>query len=386
MVVYLVAGEPSGDALGARLMAALRAETTGPVDFAGVGGPLMAAAGLDSLFPITDISLMGFAEVVPKIPRVLRRVRETARHALDTAPDVMVTIDVPGFSGRLADRLRGRPFPLVHYVAPTVWAWRPGRARKLARRVDHLLTLLPFEPPWFECEGLPASFIGHPIVESRVGQGDAVRFRQEHGLRPDDPVLCVLPGSRAGEVGRLLPVFGAVVRRLAATRPALHLAVPTVPAVEAPVRAAIADWPLRASVITGETGKSDAFAASTAALAASGTVSLELAIAGVPHVIAYAVSPLSAMIARWLIRVQFASLVNILEDRPVVPEFLQSACTAEAILPAVSLLLDDPAARLDQKAVAANIAEQLAGPGPSPSRAAAQVIAGLAGQVTSHRV
>ena len=375
-----MAGEPSGDALGARLMAALRAEADGPIAFAGVGGPLMARQGLESLFPITDISLMGFAEIVPRIPLVLRRLRETAEQVLDFAPDVMVTIDVPGFSGRLADRLRHRSFPLVHYVAPTVWAWRPGRAGKLARRVDHLLTLLPFEPTWFEREGLPATFIGHPITESGIGQGDGRRYRQQQGLPAEAPVLCVLPGSRAGEVSRLLPVFGAVVRRLAEARPALHLAVPTVPAVEARVRAAVSAWPLPTAVVTGDAATADAFAASTAALAASGTVSLELAIAGVPHVIAYVVNPLSAMIARRLIRVRFASLVNILEDRAVVPEFLQAACTADRILPAVTCLLDDPAARLDQTAVAANIAKSLAGPGLSPSRAAAGVILGLAGQ------
>lgn len=381
-----MAGEPSGDVLGARLMAALREELSGELRFAGVGGPLMAARGLESLFPMTDIALMGFAEVVPKIPLVLRRVRETARHALALAPDVMVTIDVPGFSGRLADRLARRSFPLVHYVAPSVWAWRAGRAKKLARRIDHLLTLLPFEPPWFEREGLPATFVGHPVVESGVGEGNGQRFRARHGLGADRPVLCVLPGSRRGEVARLLPVFGAVVAGLAADRPELHLAVPTVPAVAETVRAAAAGWSLPTTVVSGDRDKHDAFAASRAALAASGTVSLELAIARVPHVIAYAVSPLSAMIARRLIRVRFASLVNILEDRPVVPEFVQERCTPRDLLPAVARLLDDPAARLEQQAVGAQIARQLGGPGAelSPSRAAARVVAGLMAGQTGH--
>lgn len=383
-----MAGEPSGDVLGARLMAALKTETGGHVRFAGVGGPLMAAEGLESLFPIADIALMGIAEVVPKIPLVLRRVRETARHARALAPQVMVTIDVPGFSGRLADRLAARTFPLVHYVAPTVWAWRAGRARKLARRVDHLLTLLPFEPPWFEREGLPATFVGHPVVESGVAEGDGQRFRRNHGLAAEQPLLCLLPGSRHGEVARLLPVFGAVVAGLAARHRDLRLVVPTLPGVEEPVRAAVAGWPLPSTIVMGDADKYDAFAASLAALAASGTVSLELAIARVPHVIAYAVSPLTAMIARQLIRVRHASLVNILEDRPVVPEFIQERCTPPNILPAMSRLLDDPAARLDQRDVGAKIARQLGGPGAglSPSRAAARVIGGLlAGQARRGR-
>ena len=369
--IVLVAGEPSGDALGARLIPALRDRAPGPLDLKGVAGPLMIEQGMDSLFPITDLTLMGLAEVVPSIPRVLRRLQQTVTAIERWRPDAVVTIDSPGFCFRLARRLHGHNAPIIHYVAPTVWAWRPGRARDIATIVDHLLTLLPFEPPYFEAVNLPATFVGHPVVEAAPGDGPA--FRGRHGLDADTPVLCVLPGSRRGEVGRLLSPFGQAVRRLCTRFPRLRVLVPTVPAVAGPVRQAVADWP-GAPVLVDPVEKADAFAAATVALAASGTVSLELAVAGVPQVIAYRVNPLTAAIVRRLIRVRWASLVNILADDDVVPELLQAACTPDALADTVGHLLATPEARAQQVARATTSVDRLRADGASASATAAQVV------------
>lgn len=372
--IFLVAGEPSGDVLGARLMAQLRTLAGGHVQFSGVGGPAMAEQGLDPLFPMADIGLMGLAEVVPKLRQIVRRLDQTAGAVRAMRPDALVTIDVPDFSGRLADRLADRAFPIIHYVAPTVWAWRPGRAAKLARRVDRLLTLLPFEPPYFEAVGLPTHFVGHPVVESGAGSGDGARFRSDHGIGPAQPVLCVLPGSRRSEVDRLLPVFGAAAAQLAADGRDLVLAVPTVPGVEATVRAAVRQWPLPAVVVTGDAAKFDAFAVADAAMAASGTVSLELAIAGTPHLIAYRVSPLTAAIVRRLIRVRHVSLVNLLAHEPLVPELLQQACRPGRVRAEIARLLDDAGAAAAQRRVAREVAATLGHDGPPPSRRAANAV------------
>ena len=372
-LVFLVAGEPSGDAIGARLMTALRARTGDHVRFAGIGGDRMAAEGLESLFPQSDLTVMGIAEVIPRIPRLLRRLRETVAAIRDCAPDVVVTIDAPGFSYRIARRLARRPFPLIHYVAPTVWAWRPGRAAKLARLVDHLLAILPFEPPWFERVGLACTFVGHPVVEEQDGTADGPGFRERHGIRPKAPLLCVLPGSRSSEVRRLLLPFGAVVAELARSHPNLRVVVPTVSGVAEAVRAATATWPAE-PIVVGQADKGDAFAASSAALAASGTVSLELALAAVPHVIAYRVNPLSAAIARRLIKVRYASLVNLLADAPIVPEYLQHNCTVDRLVPAVERLLTDPAAAAIQRRDAGRSVAKLGFDGSPPSHRAADAV------------
>ncbi|HSR72174.1 MAG TPA: lipid-A-disaccharide synthase, partial [Kiloniellales bacterium] len=214
-LVFLVAGEPSGDLLGARLMAALEQESGGRARFAGVGGSAMTAAGLKSLYPMADLSHMGLAEVVPHLPRLIRRLGETVTAIARLRPDIVVTIDSPEFSFRVARSARRLGIPLVHYVAPQVWAWRPGRARRLAQRVDHLLVLLPFEPAFFERFGLACSFVGHSVLESGAARGDGAAFRRRHGLAESTPLVAVLPGSRGGEVRRLLPVFGPALARLA---------------------------------------------------------------------------------------------------------------------------------------------------------------------------
>ncbi|MYE00298.1 MAG: lipid-A-disaccharide synthase, partial [Alphaproteobacteria bacterium] len=294
--VYVVAGEPSGDALGARLLRALR--EGGPVEAAGVGGELMAGEGVASLFPQAETAVMGLFEVLPRARRLLRRMDETVADILRFRPDAVVTIDSGGFNKGLAKRLiaAGCPAARIHYVAPMVWVWAPRRARRMTQLFDHLMTLWPFEPALFEREGLASTFVGHSLVEARAGDGAA--FRARHAIAPETTLLAVLPGSRAGEVRRLLPVFRETLERLSADLPGLHLAVPTVGTVAGRVRDAVAAWPWPATVTLGEEEKQDALAASRAALGASGTVALELALAEVPQVTAYRLNPATALIGR----------------------------------------------------------------------------------------
>lgn len=378
-LLFLIAGEPSGDQLGARLMAALSDETKGRIRFAGVGGDAMEAHGLKSLVPIESLSVMGLIEVLPHIPRILRSIREVAAAAKAARPAAVVTIDSPTFSLRVSKRLAGSGIPLIHYVAPSVWAWRPGRARHLAGFLDHLLALLPFEPPYFERHGLPTTFIGHPAVEAAGGAPSRDGARRALGLAPEAPVLCLLPGSRQGEVGRLLPIFGETVALLRGRFPGLAVIVPTVQTVGDRVAKAIALWPGSNRVVRGRDQKLQAFAAADCALAASGTVAVELAAARLPAVIAYRVSPVSAFLARRLIKVRYASLMNLLLDHEAQPEFLQERCTAENLATAIGTLITDPAARAAQVAAADQAIAALRPAGETPSGRAARTILGLIG-------
>ncbi len=289
--IMLVAGEPSGDQLGAKLMASLRSLSPHRLEFLGVGGPGMTEEGLRSHLPMSDLAVMGIAEVVPRIPKLLGHIRRTARLARRERPAAIVTIDAPGFNFRLAKRLAGSGIPIVHYVAPTVWAWRPGRAKAIAPLFDHLLALLPFEPPYFDKVGLDCTFVGHPVVETQRGDGPA--FRERHGIPADAPVLAVLPGSRHSETSRLLGPFGAALKPIAQEIQELRIVVATLPHVADAVSGAARAWPGQPVVTTDPAEKMSAFQASDAALAASGTVSLELALAGVPMSVAYRVSPLT---------------------------------------------------------------------------------------------
>jgi lipid-A-disaccharide synthase len=274
----------------------------------------------------------------------------------------------------LAKRLRGAGIPLIHYVAPSVWAWRPGRARKIAAFLDHLLALLPFEPPYFEREGLACTFVGHPVVESGVDLGDGRRFRERHGITADAPLICVLPGSRRSETSRLLPIFAQAVAGLRATRPDLAAVVPVIGAVADEVARATADWPVPTTVVHGRADKIDAFAAANVALAASGTVALELAMAETPTVIAYRVSPISAWLARRLVRVSYANLVNLVLDRPAIPELLQEDCRPERLTAALDALLADETARRVQVEAGREALARLGRGGPSPGNRAATAV------------
>lgn len=374
--IFVIAGEPSGDLLGGRLMAALRAAAP-EIEFVGVGGERMAEQGLASLFPMAEIALIGVFEILPRLLRLRARVLETVEAVLEAKPDALVTIDSPGFNQAVAKRVRARDpsIKLIHYVAPTVWAWKPGRAKKYAALFDRLLALLPFEPPYFTREGLDCVFVGHSVIEGGAGKGDGAAFRARHHISADKRIVVLLPGSRRGEVSRLLPIYAETAALLRRSHgDGLVLAVPTMPAVRDAVAASAATWALPALVVEGEGEKFDAFAAGTAALAASGTVALELALARLPAVICYRLNPLTVALYRRFMRVRYANLVNLMLDRMSAPELLQEDCRPDLLHRELARLLDDPAARAAQIADVASVSAWLGEGEVPPSRRAAQAV------------
>lgn len=380
-LIYIVAGEPSGDLLGGRLMAALKLRMLGNVRFAGIGGESMAQQGLQSRVDLSELAVMGVAEVLPQARRIFRRVAETVADIEQRRPVAVVTIDSSGFTWRIAQRLRrkGDTLPLIHYVAPMVWAWRAGRARRVARWYDHLMALLPFEPPYFTAVGLSCSYVGHPVVESGADKGDGAGFRRRHGIAADAALLTMLPGSRRGEVGRLLPIFRETVARLEARHPSLRIVVPTTAIVGERVAAEIAAWPVPSIVLRGAAEKYDAFAASNAALAASGTVALELAMAKLPAVIAYRINPLTHAYVSRVVKVDYANLINVILGRAAVPELLQYDCTPDKLAAAVERLLADKTEAGVQIAACQEALQVLGYGGTSPAlRAADDVLAVIA--------
>lgn len=380
-LIYIIAGEPSGDALGGRLMSALKERTGGGVRFAGIGGERMAEQGLRSHVPLRELAIMGVAEVLPRAQRILRRVRETVAEIRRLQPAAVVTIDSSGFTWRVAQRLRdqGETLPLIHYVAPMVWAWRGGRARRMARWYDHLMVLLPFEPPYFTAVGLACSYVGHPVVESGADRGDGAGFRRRHDIPPEAPLLTVLPGSRRGEVGRLLPPFAGAVSWLAARHPDMRVVVPTPETVAEIVGEAVKGWPARVIVVRGEREKYDAFAASNVAVAASGTVALELAMAKLPAVVAYRINLLTHGLVRRIVKVEYVHLLNLILGSAVVPELIQEDCTADRLGHEVEHLLVNSAARVMQTTECQKALHWLGLGGLSPGlRAADTVLAVIA--------
>lgn len=374
--IFIVAGEPSGDAIGAALIGALRERTGGRLRIEGIGGERMRAAGLASLVPLSDLAVAGVAEVLPRAPLILRRVRETVAAIQRLQPDAVVTIDSSGFSWRIAQRLRrrGEQVPLIHYVAPMVWAWRAGRARRMARWYDHLLTLLPFEPPYFERVGLATSYVGHPVLESRAERGEAARFRSAYGIAEDELVLTVLPGSRGGEVRRLLPIFGAALARLERVVGPFRVAVPTVDTVAEIVEEGVGAWPGAPIVLRGPEAKYDSFAASRAALAASGTVALELALAGLPMIVAYRLHPLTEELLDRVLKVRQVNLINLILGRELVPEYLRANCVAEKLADGLAELVRDERVRSAHIKGYDEAVRRLRADGTSPSRNAADRI------------
>lgn len=350
MKFFLIAGEPSGDQLGAALMAGLR-ELAPDVEIVGIGGDAMAAQGLESLFPMRELSLMGIWEVLPKYRHLKRRIAETAARVVAESPDALIGIDSPDFCLRVARAARAqRPdLRVIHYVAPSVWAWRPGRALKMAEVVDHVLAILPFEPPLMQAAGMTCDFVGHPIATIPVaGPDEAALFRAGHGIAPESPVVLCLPGSRAGEVGRLLPRFGQALTDLRRHVPDTQVVLPTVPGVAGQVRHLTAGWPVRPLVVEDADQKRGAFAAADLALAASGTVSLDLAANRVPMVIGYDMAPLSRMLIGMLLKTDTVTLVNLVSDTRTVPEFLGRDCQPAPMARALLRLLDDPRERQAQ--------------------------------------
>ncbi|MEM0976701.1 MAG: lipid-A-disaccharide synthase [Pseudomonadota bacterium] len=355
--VFVIAGEPSGDRLGAALLTGLNAEAN--VEITGVGGPLMEAAGLRSLFPMSDLAVMGLMEVLPRIPKILRRVRQTAAAIRAVKPDVLITIDSPDFCLRVAKRVRyDLPnMPVVHYVAPSVWAWRPERAEKMARHVDHVLALLPFEPPYMEKAGLSCDFVGHPVVGTKTPTKPQIQsFRDQNRA---DTLLAVLPGSRRGEVKRMLPIFADVVHALAAEGRSLRAVIPTVIGSEALVRTMTADWSVPITYVHQSDGddwdrrKQIAIGASDAALLMSGTVSLEVAAVGCPQVVAFKVNKATTRMLKRMLLIDTGTLVNILTDTRDIPEAMLENATPEVILGFLRPLLDDPGRAKTQKETAA---------------------------------
>jgi lipid-A-disaccharide synthase len=372
-LIYMIAGEASGDALGARLIEAIT-QRSPEIRFAGIGGSQMAAHGVDSLFPIQDLALMGLLEILPRLFQLRRRLHQTVADIAARRPAVVVTIDSPGFTLRVLKAIRPLGVHRVHYVAPQAWAWRESRVRHYPGLWDQLLCLLPFEPDFFAGHGLPATFVGHPVLESGADTGDAARFRAHHGIDPAARILTVMPGSRRTEVTRLLPILGATLQRLPDVVPVVPLAGPVADAVRQGTR----DWPHAPVLVTGLQDKYDAFAASAAALTKSGTSTLELAMAGVPMVVAYRVNPLSAAIAKQLVKVQYASIINLIAGREVIPEFIQQACTPVRLAATMRMLLEDPAAIEVQRAGCQQALRLLRSHEGTPSEvAAAAILQGL---------
>jgi len=339
--VFIVAGEESGDALGGPLMRALR-RRDGAVSFRGIGGDRMLAEGLESQFAMEDITAMGFGAVVAKLPLILRRLRETVASILADPPDVLVLIDSPDFTHRVASRVRRRrpDIPIVKYVAPTVWAWRAGRAKAMRPSIDHVLALFPFEPEVMRrLGGPPTTYVGHPLL-SEIGRlrPDAAEAERRAAGRP---LLLALPGSRRQEVRRLAQVFGATFGRLAAAGHDFELVLPTTRRLLPMIREVTANWPVQPRIVAEEGDKLAAFREARAALAASGTVTLELALAGVPLVGAYKVSAFEAEVGRHVLTVPSVLLANIILDETVVPEFLQQDCNPETLEAALAPLLQD---------------------------------------------
>ena len=372
--IFIVAGEASGDKLGQAVMRGLK-RLFPDVEFAGVGGPLMASEGLVSLFPMDELSVMGLAEVLPKYRALLRRKDETVAAALAFEPDILLTIDSPDFCKRVAKEVRAanRAIRTVHYVAPSVWAWRPKRAAKLARFTDKVLTLLPFEPELMQAAGMEAAFVGHPVVaEPEATDLDIATFRAAHGLG-DAPLLLLLPGSRLGEVKRLSERFGAAARAVLTKRAGMRVVV----VVADGMRGFMAEhqelFPAETRFVTPKdaTEKRAAFAAADVALAASGTVSLELAAAKTPMVIGYDMAWLSRVIMARMLLIDTVTLVNLVSETRSVPERIGKACTSEGLTEAVLEVLRAPEAQAEAMRLTM---ERLGGGGEDPGLRAAKAL------------
>ncbi|GLQ26503.1 lipid-A-disaccharide synthase [Sulfitobacter pacificus] len=386
MRIFILAGEPSGDKLGGALMAGLKALHT-DVTFEGIGGPMMTAEGLESRFDMSELSVMGLAEILPKYRALKARINETAAAVVEMRPDVLITIDSPDFSLRVARQVKAKSdIRCVHYVAPTVWAWRPRRAEKMARFVDQVLALLPFEPPYMEAAGMRCDFVGHPVVAEPVASdAEAAAFRARHHLG-DAPLLLVLPGSRQSEVARLGPVFQQVVARLARDKPEMRVVIPAAAPVVGAVRRLVQNWdmppvvlnPLDEGVADPLAEKRAAFRAADVALAASGTVSLELAASETPMVIAYDMNWVSRQVIGRMVKVDTVTLVNLVSDTRAVPEYIGANCRPGPIAQAVLKVLAAPEA---QYAAMALSMQRLGQGGEAPGiRAAKAVLDGLSGK------
>ena len=377
--IFLIATEESGDRLGANLMKVLRQRLGGAVRFEGVGGRSMAREGLASLFPIEELSIVGLTDVVRQLPAHLRRIRNTADAVLQASPDILVIIDSPDFTHRVARRVRARApaIPIIDYVSPSVWAWRPGRARAMRDYVDHVLALLPFEPEAYRrLHGPPCSYVGHPLIEQIGVLRPGIDEQKRRDGQP--PVLLVLPGSRRSEIKHHMAVFGETLHRLSDGDTPFELILPTMAHLQEAVGERVRSWPVQPRIVVGEKEKQAAFRIARAALAKSGTVTLELALSGVPMVTAYKAGALEAWVLRSLIRVNSVILANLVIGENVVPEFIQQDCTPEKLAPALRQILTDTPQRRRQLEAFAKL-DQIMSTGNQPpgARAADIVLATL---------
>ena len=373
--IFLIATEESGDRLGAGLMKVLRQRLGDAVQFDGVGGRAMAREGLNSLFPIEELSIVGFAAVVKQLHKILRLIWRTVDAVIEASPDILVIIDSPDFTHRVARRVRARTplLPIVDYVSPSVWAWRPGRARTMRSYIDHVLALLPFEPAAYrELHGPPCSYVGHSLIEQIATLRPDTAEQQRRDARP--PVLLVLPGSRRSEIRHHLAIFGDALGRLRARGADFELMLPTTAHLVEAISEGVKSWPVAPRIVTGEADKRAAFRIARAALAKSGTVTLELALAGVPMVTAYRVGAAEAWILRRLIKVQSVILANLVLGKEVIPEFLQENCTAENLSQALAEMLADSAARQRQIEAFAELDTIMSTGNQPPSVRAADIV------------
>jgi len=378
-VIYMIVGEPSGDLLASRLMKSINVKTFNRTSFFGLGGESMAEMGFSSLFDISELSIMGLIEVLPKIPFILKRIREVVNDIKRKKPDVIVSVDSWSFAARVLKAVKKAKLdiPCIHYVAPQVWAWKKGRAKTMYRYIDHLLCLLPNEPPLFTKYRLKADFVGHPVIEGDAGNGVKKDFYQQHELSDNDLVITVLPGSRKNEVAYLLPIFKETLTILKAKYPNLRSVLPVVRTVKNKVLKEVATWSdnIRPILTFGEKARYDAFAASTVALAASGTVGLELVKAGLAHVITYKVSPLTAFLVRRLVEVKYVNLINLFAGREIIPEMLQEDANPVKLASLLDDMIKNDQMRKIQITDARSVMQEFLGNGDKrPSDIAADIV------------
>ncbi len=374
--IYLIAGEPSGDLLGSRLMRSLRKKTNNNVEFYGIGGDTMEGEGLKSLFDISELAVMGIFEVIPSIPKVLQRIKQTVQDIINKQPDIVITIDSWSFCSRVHKALRKKKISIkqMHYVAPQVWAWKKRRAKTMYKYIDALMTLLPNEPQYFTKHHLATDFVGHPVIESDALKADGDAFRKTYNIPQGKQIISILPGSRKTEVSKLLPDFLQAAKLLYEQNPDVFFALPTVKTVSSRVKEYVKNSDLPIKVFETEKERYGAFQASSAAIAASGTVALELAICNIPHIIAYKVSPLTYLLAKYLVKIKYVNLTNILLQKPIVPELLQEKCTPENIVSHINELLKNGFAYENQMSGFNDVKHYLSNGKQTPSENASDII------------
>lgn len=340
--IYLIAGEASGDTIGSKLINSLKDHYGESITLSGIGGELMEKAGIISLFPMQELSLMGFVEIIPHVFSLKRRIKQTVSDIIAKQPDILITIDSPGFNNRVITKLKAQGFdaPIIHYVAPTVWAYKPKRAAKAAKLYDHLLTILPFEPPYFEKEGLKTTFVGHPYAWEWRTKGDGQAFRAKHAIANHTTAIGLMPGSRINEIIRHLPIFHDAIERLAHKKP--HIIIPVREDMADFVLSQTANWPCHVHLAIGEDEKKDALDACTLALAKSGTISLECALAEVPTITAFDGNRISIWIAKRMVKIAYVNLINIMSNKLIIPEYIGNDCTSHNLARILNLYIEHP--------------------------------------------